>query len=218
MRRWVPITIVPSLAMLLFVVRLAPAETLDRIAVTVGRHVISEQDILRDIRVSAFIDTRQAGFSPEEKRKAADRLIDQYLVLQDAASSRTPMPSPIDVAAILKPIAARYASDQEYRRALAQAGITESELSDHLLAGLRMLRYTDVRFRPEVEISDDALRAYYDKLTAGAGDTSLRPTFEASRNDIEKLLTEQQTMQVLDRWLKMVRGETAIVYHEAAFK
>jgi hypothetical protein len=81
-----------------------------------------------------------------------------------------------------------------------------------------MLRYTDLRFRPEVEISEDSLRAYYDRLTASPGNTALRPSFEASRGDIEKLLTEQQTMQALDRWLANVRGEAAIVFHEAAFK
>ena len=197
---------------------LARGETLDRIAVTIGRHVISEQDILQDIRLSAFIDSKQPGFSAEQKRKAADRLIDQYLVLQDAALTRTPMPSAADVAAILAPIKARYASDQDYGNALTQARVTDAELTEHLLAGLRMLRYTDLRFRPEVEISEDALRAYYDKLPVSAGNTSARPTFEASRDDIEKLLTEQQTMQALDRWLGIARGETSIVYHEAAFK
>jgi hypothetical protein len=194
------------------------SETLDRIAVSVGRHVISEQDILQDIRLSAFIDSKPPTFSPEQKRKSADRLIDQYLVLQDAALTRTPLPSAADVTAILAPIKARYASDQEYQGALAQAHITDPELTEHLLAGLGMLRYTDLRFRPEVEISDDSLHAYYDKLTASSGNASARPTFEASRNDIEKLLTEQQTMQALDRWLSAARGETAVVYHEAAFK
>jgi len=206
---------------LLGVFRSAPfacGETLDRIAVTVGRHVISEQDILQDIRLSAFIDSKQPDFSAEQKRKAADRLIDQYLVLEDAALTRTPVPLPADVAAILEPIKARYASDQEYRSVLAQAHITDADMTEHLSAGLRMLRYTDLRFRPEVEISEDTLRAYYDKLAASAGNTSTRPTFEASRNDIEKLLTEQQTMQALDRWLGIARGETSIVYHEAAFK
>jgi len=212
------ITLLESLAMLLSAALFARAETLDRIAVTVGRHVVSEQDVMQDIRISAFIDRKQPAFSPEQKRKAADRLIDQYLVLQDAALTRTPLPSAADVAAILEPIKARYASDQEYRSALAQARITDAELADHLLAGLRMLRYTDLRFRPEVEISDDALHAYYDKLAASAGNSSTPTTFEASRNDIEKLLTEQQTMQALDRWLTMARGETSIVYHEAAFK
>jgi len=196
----------------------ARGETLDRIAVTVGRHVISEHDILQDIRLSAFIDTRQPEIGGEQKRKAADRLIDQYLVLEDAALTRTPLPSGADVASLLAPIKARYASDQEYRNALAQARVTDTELADHLLAGLRMLRYTDLRFRPEVEISEAALHAYYDKLAASTGDTSARPTFEASRSDIEKLLTEQQTMQALDRWLSAARSETAIVYHEAAFK
>jgi hypothetical protein len=214
------ISIIECLA-LLGVIRAAPfarGETLDRIAVTVGRHVISEQDILQDIRLSAFIDSKQPGFSAEQKRKAADRLIDQYLVLQDAALTRTPVPLPADVAAILAPIKARYPSDQEYRSALTQARIADAELTEHLLAGLRMLRYTDLRFRPEVEISEDALRAYYDQLTVSPGNTPVRPTFEASRSDIEKLLTEQQTMQALDRWLGIARGETSIVYHEAAFK
>jgi len=218
MQRRALITLAESLAMLVCVAPFARAETLDRIAVTVGRHVISEQDIVQDIRTSAFIDSKQPGFSAEQKRKAADRVIDQYLVLQDAASTRTPMPSAADVAAMLKPIKARYTSEQEYQSALARVRITDAELADHLLAGLRMLRYTDLRFRPEVEISDEALHAYYDKLTASAGNTSARPTFEASRSDIEKLLTEQQTMQVLDRWLKTARGETAIIYHEAAFQ
>jgi hypothetical protein len=220
MQRRALISIAECLAVLgtLCAAPFARGETLDRIAVTVGRHVISEQDILQDIRLSAFIDTRQPEIGAEQKRKAADRLIDQYLVLQDAALTRTPVPLPADVAAILEPIKARYASDREYQSALAQARITGAELAEHLLAGLRMLRYTDLRFRPEVEISEDALHAYYDKLAASTGNTSARPTFEASRNDIEKLLTERQTMQALDRWLSMARGETAIVYHEAAFK
>jgi hypothetical protein len=66
-----------------------------------------------------------------------------------------------------------------------------------------------------VEISEEALRAYYDKVTANQ---SARPSFEASRSDIEKLLTEEQTMQALDRWLSTARGETSIVFHEAAFQ
>src|ERR1051325_5229449 len=61
-------------------------EILDRIAVTVGRHVISERDILQDIRISAFIDSKPAEITGDQKRKAADRLIDQYLLLEDAAS------------------------------------------------------------------------------------------------------------------------------------
>jgi hypothetical protein len=187
------------------------AETLDRIAVTVGGHVISEHDILQDMRVSAFIDGKAPDFSTAQKRKAAERLVDRYLVLEDATATRVPPPPAADVAGMLTPIKARYASDQAYRAALAQAQISETELAEQLLAGLRMLRYTDLRFRPEVQLSEETLRAYYDKAKPPQ-------TFEASRGDIEKLLTDQQTMQALDRWLDIRHGETAIVYREGAFQ
>ena len=91
------------------------AETLDRIAVTVGRHVISEHDILQDMRISAFIDGKTPVFSADQKRKAAERLVDQYLVLEDATATRVPPPPAAEVAALLTPIKARYASDQAYR-------------------------------------------------------------------------------------------------------
>ena len=193
----------------------ARGETLDRIAVTVGKQVISERDILQDIRISAFIDGKSPDFSGDQKRKAADRLVDRYLVLEDATATRVPLPSEAEVAAMVAPIKAHYASDREYRTALSQAHITEAELSEQLLAGLRMLRYTDLRFRPEVQLSEETLRAYYDKL---AEKGNRLQSFEASRSDIEKLLTDQQTMQALDRWLGMTRSETSILYRDAVFK
>jgi hypothetical protein len=193
----------------------AQGETLDRIAVTVGRHVISERDIIQDIRISAFIDGKPAEVNGEQKRKAADRLIDQYLVLEDAASTRTSLPSATEAGSILASIKARYGSDQAYRAALGQAQITEEELLQHLLRGLQMLRYTDLRFRPEVQLSDENLRAFYNQLVQ-KGDPVR--SFEASRTEIEKLLTDQQTMQALDRWLGMTRSETTILYREAVFQ
>jgi len=204
-RRWLVAILVLLVAMS------GGAETLDRIAVTVGRHVISQHDILQDLRIAAFIDGKAPDFSADQKRKAAERLVDQYLVLEDATETRVPPPPAADVAGLLTPIKARYTSDQEYRTALAQAQVGEAELSAQLLAGLRMLRYTDLRFRPEVQLSEETLRAYYNKMKPPQ-------TFEASLGDIEKLLTDQQTMQALDRWLEMARSEIAIVYREGAFK
>jgi hypothetical protein len=198
------------LALLLAVI-CGRAETLDRIAVTVDKHVISEHDILQNLRAAAFIDGKAPDLSADQRRKAADRLVEQYLVLEDATATRVPSPSAADVAALLIPIKARFASDLEYRAALGQAQISEAELSGQLLAGLRMLRYTDLRFRPEVQLSQETLRAYYNTMKPAQ-------PFEAIRGDIEKLLTDQQTMQALDRWLDMMRADTAIVYREGAFK
>jgi hypothetical protein len=192
-------------------------EILDRIAVTVGKYVISEQDILRDVRVAAFLDGTTPDLSGAQKHRAADRLIDQYLVLQDATETHAALPSAESAVALLAPIKSRYAGDAEYRAALGSAQITEAGLQAHLLAGLQLLRYTNVRFRPQMQVSEEGLRAYYEALVAQNPSAPVQ-SFEENRGQVEKLLTDQQTMQSLDDWLKMMRGELQIVFREAVFR
>lgn len=209
---------------LIFAILMAAAaagETLDRIAVTVGSHVIPESEVILDLRVAAFIDGATPDLSGAQKRKAVDRLVDEYLVLSDAAATHAPLPSPADVEPVLAPIRARHTSDAAYRAALERAGITEPQLKAHLLAGLQMLRYTDLRFRSEVQITEENLREFFNNFAAEASQKSPAeavPNFESSRDQVEKLLTDQRTTQALDRWLGIARNETQILYRDAAFK
>jgi len=196
----------------------AGATVLDRIAVTVGRQVIAESDVLRDLRVAAFIDRKPVDLSAAAKRKAADRLVDQLLILQEAAFSRVPLPSKADAAKLIDPVKEQYGAD--YAPALRESRITEDDVIDHLLAGLRAMRYTELRFRPEVQFSEDDLRDFYFTLAQewkkkGAAEV---PTFDAIRDQVEKLLVEQRTTQALDRWLASQRSETPIVYREQVFQ
>lgn len=198
----------------------AAGENLDRIAVTVGPHVIPESEVILDLRVGAFIDDATPDLSGAQKRKAADRLVDQYLVLTDAAATHAPLPSPADVEPVLAPLRARYASEAEYHAALERAGITEPQLKAHLLAGLQMLRYTDLRFRGEVQITEENLREFFNTFASESKPKNPAevPDFESSRDQVEKLLTDQRTSQALDRWLGIARNETQILYRDAAFK
>jgi len=196
------------------------AEVLDRVAVTIGKHVISEGDIVLDLRIASFLDQKPVDLSGEQKRKTADRLIDQYLLLQEASTSRQVLPTEADARELLDQVKAQYATETEYRAALARYGITEDQLSQHLLNGLRALRFTDLRFRPEVQLTDDDLHEYYDSMAAQwrRANPAQVPTFEASRDQIEKLLTDQRVTQALDRWLGTTRSETQILYKDSVFK
>ncbi len=196
----------------------AHAAVLDRIAVTVGRQVITESDVISDLRVSAFLDHKPISITPVEKRKAADRLVDQLLILQEAAFSRVPLPSREDAVKMIGPIQAQYGDGWD--AALARYQITEDGVIGHLLAGLRAMRYTELRFRPEVQLSDHDLRDYYGTLAQEwkqKGETQI-PTFESSREQLEKLLTEQRTSEALDRWLGAQRQETRIRYRDEVFQ
>jgi hypothetical protein len=198
----------------------APAEVLDRIAVTVAKHVISEGDVLLELRIAAFLDQKPVDASGDQKRKAADRLIDQYLLLEEASTSRQTLPTKADAQQLLDQVKAQYATETEYRAALTRYTITEAQLSEHLLNGIRALRFTDLRFRPEVQLADDDLKEYYNTMAAqwGRANPAQVPTFEASRDQIEKLLTDQRVTQALDRWLGTTRSDTEILYKEEVFK
>jgi hypothetical protein len=198
----------------------AQGEILDRVAVTVGKHVITEGDILLDLRIAAFLDQKPVDASSDQKRKAADRLVDQYLLLQEASTSRQALPTEADARQLLDQVKTQYATETEYRAALTRYGITEEQLSEHLLNGIRALRFTDLRFRPEVQLTDDDLHDYYDTMAAQwrRSNSTQVPTFEASRDQIEKLLTDQRVTQALDRWLGTTRSETQILYKESVFK
>jgi len=190
------------------------AEVIDRIAVTVGRQVIAESAVLLDLRVSAFLDGKPVDLSPAAKRKSAGRLVDQALMLQEAADSHFTFSIDQDLSKLLAQTKAQYASDGDYRAALARYGITEKDVADQLAAGLRTLRFADLRFRPEVQISDQDLRAAYEQLAAGwrLNNPGQVPSFESSQEQIRQLLTEQQLTEALDRWLIMTRSETQVVY------
>jgi hypothetical protein len=199
---------------------LAQAAILDRIAVTVNKHVITESDVLLDLRIVAFLDQKPVDTSGDSKRKSADRLVDQYLLLIEASTSRQQLPTEADARQLLEQVKAQYATETEYRAALGKAGITEAQLSAHLLKGIQALRFTDLRFRPEVQLTDDDLHDYYDTMAAQwrRANPAQVPTFEASKDQIEKLLTDQRVTQALDRWLGTTRSETQILYKESVFK
>ena len=196
----------------------ADAAILDRIAVSVGKQVITERDVLREVRVTAFLDHRELVPGGEQKRAAAERLIDRLLILEEAALTRITLSSDDEARKMLDDVKAQYGAD--YPAALARYGITEQDVTNQLIAGLRTMRFTDLRFRPEVQLSEDDLRDFYNTLVAESkqsGKTDM-PSFESSRDQVEKLLTDQRTAQALDRWLGTRRTETQILYHEQVFR
>lgn len=192
------------------------AEIIDRIAVTVGKLVISQSEVIRDLRVAALLDQKPIDLSGEQRHKTADRLVDQSLILQEADFTRAPSPTAEEAADMLEQVKATYPDEAGYRAALERYRVTEEELTAHLVTGLRALRFTELRFRPEVQVSPDELREYYDRTVSKQ--PGQVPSFEQSREQIEKLLTDQRVTQALDRWLGMQRTSLEILYRDAAFK
>jgi hypothetical protein len=196
------------------------AEVLDRIAVTVDKQVIAESDVIRYLRVAAFLDRKPVDLSGRAKRAAAAALVDRYLILAEAEDSHFTLPAEEDSRALLEKVKMQYPSEAAYTAALREYHIGEQDLAKHLLAGARALRFTDLRFRPEVQITEQEMNAAYDKFAAEwrASHPGAPPSLEESRADLEKLLTDQRAMQALDQWLETARQKQNVEYREAAFQ
>ncbi len=219
-KRWsVPQLLLALLALLPLA---ASAAIIDRIAVSVGNRVVTTLDVDREIRVTAFLDGRKPDFGKASKKATADRLVDQQLIRSELEYSRYPAPSAAEIAPLLDEFKSKYfASDAAYRQALADAGITEQALKDELVWQRTLLSYIEVRFQPNIQVTDEDVRDYFDKVVAPAARVAhpdQTPSINQYRGQMERTLTGQREDEQLDVWLKDARKRTAIVYHPEALE
>ncbi|MEO8098824.1 MAG: hypothetical protein ABI811_14070 [Acidobacteriota bacterium] len=203
------------LTAVLFTVSTGRAETVDRIAVSVGTQVITENSVVMDVRVSAFLERVPVIIDATTKRKAADRLVDQVLILREAGESHLVLPTTDHAVAILEQVKAPYGA--AYQAEMTRCGVSEGDVIAQLLAGLKESTFTDLRFRPAVQVTESEMREYYDGLKARQPGVDA-PDFESSRTQIEALLTGQRVLEALDEWLKTARTAARPNYRERVFQ
>ena len=212
----------PTILCLLVLAAAARAEIVDRIAVSVGSRVITASDIDREIRVTALLNGLKLDLSPAAKRAAANRLVEQTLIRRELELTRFSMPEASSaMPQFLEFRKAQFPKDEDFQRALNDAGITEQDLKGELLWQLTLLAFVDVRFRPGVQVTEQEIRDYFEKvvrpaaLTAKPGEPAL---LEDYRGKIEETLTGNRADQQMDLWLKEERKRTDIVFHEEALQ
>jgi len=199
----------------------AHAEIVDRIAVSVGNRVITESDLYREIRLTAFLNGQKPDFSPESKRQTAERLVDQRLMRTELDMSRYLLPTAEESDAALRELKSRFPDDDAYRRGLAEYGIREDDLTARLTWQLTLVHFIDVRFRAGIQVSDEEVRNYFNER--------LRPILEKAhpgqpvslddyRDTIERTLTGEAADQQAEQWLKRARSRNRIVYRDEVFR
>jgi hypothetical protein len=209
---------------LLFAVLLLPlhAEIIDRIAVSVGNQAITSSQLDREIRVAAFLNRTPPDFSPTARRAAAERMVEQKLILRELENSRYPAPAESEVEPILDKFKKdNFPGDEDYRRALAASGISEQDVKESELWQRRLLLFIDVRFTPGVQVSDLDIRDYFTNAVepaARAAHPGQPVTLEAYRAQIEDKLKGEQVDRQMNAWLDNARLRTTVVFHPEAFE
>jgi len=198
------------------------SEIIDRVAVTVGNQVITESQMVRELRLAAFLNGDSLDFSSSARRKAADRLIEQMFIRNEIDVGAYAPPSANEVEPLLLQVRTqRFHTPQEYHAALEKYRITEEDLKTYLLWQLTLLRFIDIRFRTGIQISEQDIRQYFNKelpqLEKKAG-PGAKISLETLRDKIQQSLIDERIDRQIDDWLNQLRKRTRIDYYPEAFQ
>jgi hypothetical protein len=177
----------------------------DRVAVVVGKNVITESEVQQDLRITEFLNQQPLDLSAAKLREAADKMVDQQLLRNEMQTSRFAMPDESKADAMLANFRREhFASAAAFRAALARYGITEAEVKQRLLWQLAVIQFTDVRFRPELPLPPAPNLQTANRMKSGAA-----PPQPHGGESVD---------EVMDQWLKQQRSSTHVVFKQEAFQ
>jgi hypothetical protein len=195
------LTTCPTTLVLLFSLA-ASAAVVDRVAVVVGKIVITESEVLQEVRLTEFQNSQPLDLGPQQRRDAAERLVDQQLIRNEMEIGHYPAPPLSEAQAVLRRFQQEhYPGSNDFQAALKKYGITEDQLQQRLSWQLTAIHFTDLRFRAEVPAtaSNGADRA----------DVSSKGAPPAGAQTVD---------QQMDTWLKEARSQVRIQFKKEAFQ
>jgi parvulin-like peptidyl-prolyl isomerase len=187
--------------------RLPAQEIIDRVAARVENDII----LLSDVRVLARYQQLVDGKS-ESDAQILDRLIDQWIVRNEAETARFPRPSDDEVTRGVERVQKSFTSAEEYDARKKQIGLTDADIRNMVAAQLYLSNYLDSRFRPSAKIEPKDVEDFYDKAVIpraqARGQTP--PSLEAARDYIHEALIQRSIDEQAERWLNESRGRVHV--------
>jgi hypothetical protein len=147
------------LAILAILVTPAFAVTVDRIAATVDRQVLTVSEITQMVEIRFFARTSETD--EDHRRDVLDALIAQALRFRDVERFGAQDISADVIEARLLDIQRRFPTETEFLAAIARAELTLDEVRALVKRQMQVEAYIQERFAPLVFISNEEIDAYY---------------------------------------------------------
>jgi len=181
----------------------ASQELLDQIAARVESDII----LLSEVRTLSTYQLLVDGKS-ESDAAILDRLIDQWIVRNEADTARFPHPSDLEIAHAVEHLQASFASPEEYQARKKQSGLSDKQIARMLADQLYLSNYLDSRFRPAVLVTAKQVEDFYQQavLPRAKAHNQAPPALDASREYIQEALVQRGINDQADLWLKESRG------------
>ena len=182
-------------------------EVIDRIIARVETDIILLSDVRQLSHYQAFLDGKA-----QSDADVLNRLIDQWIVRNEAGVARFPQPSEDDVNRSIERLKRSFSSPEEFESRQKQSGITDDEIRRFVRAQLYLSNYLDSRFRPAIQIDENAIEDFYKTRLVPRAESrgQTPPTLDNARDFIQEALVQQAINEQADRWLKESRTRVRV--------
>jgi hypothetical protein len=182
-------------------------EVIDRVAARVENDIILVSDVHALARYQLFIDGKS-----ESDAQILERLIDQWIVRNEANAARYPQPSEEEVQRSLALLERSFSSPAEFEDRRRQSGLRSEELLAMVKSQLYLSNYLDTRFRPSIQIEEKDVEEFYKARVVPRAEArgQTPPALEGARDFIQKALVQRAIDEQADRWLKESRSRIRV--------
>jgi hypothetical protein len=182
-------------------------ELIDRIVARVESDIVLLSEVRALSRYQQLVDGKA-----ESDAQILDRLIDQWIVRNEADTAHFPHPSEPDVDHGVEHVQAFFASKQEYEAREKQSGLSDAEIRNIVAAQLYLSNYLESRFRPSVQVDPKEVENFYQEAVVARAKARNQtpPALDASREYIQEALVQRGINEQAERWLKESRARLRV--------
>jgi len=182
-------------------------QTVDRIVAVVEPDIILMSDVQELARYQLFVEGKS-----ETDAQILDRLIDQWIVRNEAKAVLFPQPSDSEVQRSLERLKRSFSSPEEFEERKKQSGLTDQDIDRMLRAQLYLSNYLDSRFRASIQIDEKDIDQFYKERIVPRAESrgQAPPTLEAAQPFIREALVQRAINEQADRWLKESRTRVRV--------
>jgi parvulin-like peptidyl-prolyl isomerase len=182
-------------------------EVIDRIVARVENDVILLSDVRTLGRYQQLVEGKSEGDT-----QILDRLIDQWIVRNEADTAQFPRPTDTEIAAGVDRVQKSFTSVSEYETRKTQVGLTDADVKSMVASQLYLGNYLDSRFRPSAKVEQKDVEDFYEKAVVPRAQArnQAAPTLDAARDYIHEALIQRNINEQADRWLSESRGRLRV--------
>ena len=183
------------------------AQVIDRVLAKVGAQVIT----LSDARAAIALGLVRPAGAADPIAEALAALIDRELMLAEANRYAAPAPDPAAVERRLAVIRTRFASEDDWKAALASSAMTIERLRDTVRDNLRIEAYVEQLFSAPAQPTDEEVARYYEQHRAEFVRDGRQLSLDDARDPARERATAARRQALVASWLARLWERTTVI-------